>query len=305
MNKILGSKIKRFRQKKDISRENLSNILGISIHTLSKYEQGQREPSIETLKKIAEALNVPVAELIGNGEIFGRRLTKLIKDRNINGDDLAKSLGISIEEILEFESGKEPDITTVNRIAMFFDVTTDYLIGKSNFENRTDENLIEFAKNRIKLGCFNTPRETDIMQKYHTEVKKIIDEHTSKLNETLTSYYQAHTKVNRDEIFGVLIDVISNLIHFTDFIVKLSKDRNFKYSVGYSLMGEDIQNGIINPDENGKELFRFFEKIDAIPHISEKISSMLRELENEYSRRLYNNASIFLTYQEYQRLHKK
>ncbi|UZQ48552.1 helix-turn-helix domain-containing protein [Clostridium kluyveri] len=303
----IGDRIKKIREEKGLSTYKLADIISnngfkISQSAISKIENGNKKLDIDTIKEISKALGVPVTELIENSEIFGRRLGQLIKDRNTNRDNLAKSIGISIEEILQFEGGKEPDITTLNKIAMFFDVTTNYLIGKSNFQTRTDKNLIEFAENRIKLGCFNTSRETDIMQAYNTEVKKIIDERTSKLNEVLNSYYKSHIKVNHDEVFGVLIDVISNLIHFTDFIVKLSKDRNFKYSVGYNLMGEDIQNGIISPDENGEELFRFFEKIEAIPYISEKISSMLRELENEYSRRFHNNASIFF---EYQRLHKK
>jgi transcriptional regulator with XRE-family HTH domain len=60
----VGENIKKFRQEKSISREALSTILGISIHTLAKYEQGQREPNIETLNKIASALDISVSKLM-------------------------------------------------------------------------------------------------------------------------------------------------------------------------------------------------------------------------------------------------
>jgi transcriptional regulator with XRE-family HTH domain len=63
MNSV-GTRIKYFRKLKNISRENLANELGISIHTLSKYEQGQREPKFGTLQRIADILMVSIARLI-------------------------------------------------------------------------------------------------------------------------------------------------------------------------------------------------------------------------------------------------
>ncbi|MFL0195312.1 helix-turn-helix domain-containing protein [Clostridium sp. WILCCON 0269] len=290
----IGENIKKYRKLKRLTQKQLAENIGKSEITVRKYENNDTNPPLDAIDKMAKALNVSVTELIGNSEIFGRRLNQLIKDRNINGDDLAKSLEISIEEILEFESGKEPDITTLNKIANFFGVTADYLTGDSDFLTRTDENLIELAKEGVELGRFSTPIETDIMQKYHTEVKKIIDEHTSKLNEVLNSYYQAHIKVNRDEIFGVLIDVVSNLIYFADFIVKLSQNNNFRYSVDRNSMREDLQNGIINPNEYFREILNFSRKIRSIPHISEKVSSMLKDLEDEYCKKFDLSINIFV-----------
>lgn len=70
MTKLLGSRIKLFRTKKKISREDLSKKLGISIHTLIKYEQGQREPNIDTLTKICDYLQVSLDTLTCS-EFFG------------------------------------------------------------------------------------------------------------------------------------------------------------------------------------------------------------------------------------------
>lgn len=72
--------------------------------------------------------------MIENSEIFGRRLGQLIKDRNTNRDNLAKSIGISIEEILQFEGGKEPDITTLNKIAMFLMLQRITLLVRAIFK---------------------------------------------------------------------------------------------------------------------------------------------------------------------------
>ena len=66
---LLGENIKNIRKSGEISRKDLSLELGISVHTLSKYEQGQREPNILMLNKISEALEVSIDNIIGNNLI--------------------------------------------------------------------------------------------------------------------------------------------------------------------------------------------------------------------------------------------
>lgn len=63
--KELGKNIKSIRQKKLFSREYICEKVGISIHTLAKYEQGQREPNINMLDKLANALEVSKTDLLG------------------------------------------------------------------------------------------------------------------------------------------------------------------------------------------------------------------------------------------------
>ena len=63
MNKEIGQRIKYYRQLNNISRENLANKLEISIHTLAKYEQGQREANYETLSKLCSILNISIHDL--------------------------------------------------------------------------------------------------------------------------------------------------------------------------------------------------------------------------------------------------
>lgn len=61
--KDIGSRIKEQRKKRGLTQKELAEMLGISAHTLSKYEQNQREPKIKTIKQIANALGVSSAEL--------------------------------------------------------------------------------------------------------------------------------------------------------------------------------------------------------------------------------------------------
>lgn len=56
--------LKELREKKGWTLETLGNKVGLSLQAISLYETGQRQPRIETIKKLAEVLEVPVAEIL-------------------------------------------------------------------------------------------------------------------------------------------------------------------------------------------------------------------------------------------------
>lgn len=61
----ISRNIKSFRGKKEISQDKLSKLAGITLHTLTKIESGATsDPRIETVKKIAGALNITIDELL-------------------------------------------------------------------------------------------------------------------------------------------------------------------------------------------------------------------------------------------------
>ncbi|MCK4355052.1 helix-turn-helix transcriptional regulator [Candidatus Parcubacteria bacterium] len=61
----IGKNIKKLRQKKGISQDRLSKIADLSLNTIVNIETGNNpNPTLETLQKIAKALNVSVDELL-------------------------------------------------------------------------------------------------------------------------------------------------------------------------------------------------------------------------------------------------
>ena len=46
------------RKKKNYTQQNMADFLGISLNAYQKYEQAERSPSLETLVKIADILDV-------------------------------------------------------------------------------------------------------------------------------------------------------------------------------------------------------------------------------------------------------
>ena len=57
-------KIKEFRKKKNLSMDSLASLIGVSRQSIYYFEAGQREPSIDTLIKIAVALDCTVDDII-------------------------------------------------------------------------------------------------------------------------------------------------------------------------------------------------------------------------------------------------
>lgn len=63
---MLAENIRKIRKKKGLSQEKLARLADISNNTLVKIEMGMaKEPTITTVRKIADALNVSIDELVG------------------------------------------------------------------------------------------------------------------------------------------------------------------------------------------------------------------------------------------------
>jgi transcriptional regulator with XRE-family HTH domain len=61
----ISDNIKKYRSKLGISQDRLSKLADVTLHTITKIESGANQnPTIDTLAKIAKALNVGVDDLI-------------------------------------------------------------------------------------------------------------------------------------------------------------------------------------------------------------------------------------------------
>ncbi len=62
----VGHRIREIRAAQGLSLEQLARLTGISAPALSLIETGKRDPRLTTLKRIADALRVPLAALIAD-----------------------------------------------------------------------------------------------------------------------------------------------------------------------------------------------------------------------------------------------
>lgn len=61
---LVGEIISRFRTEKGITQEVLSGLSDIGRTHLSAIERGERKPTLETLYRISNALNVPMSTIV-------------------------------------------------------------------------------------------------------------------------------------------------------------------------------------------------------------------------------------------------
>ena len=57
--------LKLAREKKNMTQKEVADSIGVAKSTYSLYESGNREPNVQTIKKISEVLNVSADELLG------------------------------------------------------------------------------------------------------------------------------------------------------------------------------------------------------------------------------------------------
>lgn len=80
--KFVGSKIKLYRTKKNITQQELADYLNTTSQTISRYESGILEANQEALFKISEYLDVPINELFPESKVNYPDELELLFDKN-------------------------------------------------------------------------------------------------------------------------------------------------------------------------------------------------------------------------------
>lgn len=101
--------LKNARLRKGLSQVQLAEQLGIAKSTYSMYESGKREPNMQTIKKIADILDVSTDELLGMDELCDYAL-QVIAQRTIaahlDTDDLTEAELKDVANYIEFIKSK-------------------------------------------------------------------------------------------------------------------------------------------------------------------------------------------------------
>ena len=87
------------------------------------------------------------------------RIKDLREDRDMRQSDLAAATGIDQRTISNYETGKtSPDAYALIKLADFFDVSIDYLVGRAVTSNSLEEKRIRTINKLIK--------ELELLKKY-------------------------------------------------------------------------------------------------------------------------------------------
>ena len=90
--------------------------------------------------------------------MFSKRLKTLRQEKHLNQIELSKLILVGNKTISDYERGiSNPDFDTLQRIANFFNVSTDYLLGKTDDRNATAAAAPELEG--VKLALYNQTEE--------------------------------------------------------------------------------------------------------------------------------------------------
>ena len=115
--------------------------------TLSRYENGLQEPMYTVVVNLSKLFNVSLEYLSGLEEVntmnFAERVLELINEKQISKNKLLTDLNLSKNSFVNWiERGTIPGGDVLAKIAEYFDVSVDYLLGlpEANTEcaNRKD-----------------------------------------------------------------------------------------------------------------------------------------------------------------------
>lgn len=102
---------------------------------------------------------------------FGKRLRQLRKEKGLTQAELAKLLSIGESTVSFYESGKrQPDYETLIRLAEVFNVSVDYLLG------RTEHKQGHISDAKVKTETIAAHRSDDPMSELPEEARKSLEE---------------------------------------------------------------------------------------------------------------------------------
>ena len=163
--KLLGERIAKSMKDREYNLVTLASAIGVHKSTISRYVNGQIDtPKIPVIESIGNELHVNPAWLMGKSEdksysprgtvmvinspnhLFSS-LKKMRENLSASADDVAYSLGISKEDYLAIEGGKNTDCITLAKIALFFCCSTDYAMSWDGIVN--EDVQLSFIKDSL------------------------------------------------------------------------------------------------------------------------------------------------------------
>ena len=148
---ILGKRVRDLRTDANISQTTLAEYLGLGKTAVSMLETGQRATSVDVLVRLSEYFDVTIDYLVGKSEFpdysasedvipypyFPIRLKELREEKGLDIFTVAEMVEETPRNYAGYEEGEVlPRLGVICAIADYFDVSLDYLVGRSDEPSR-------------------------------------------------------------------------------------------------------------------------------------------------------------------------
>ena len=149
---MIGRRIKELRTENGLTQQELAKILNVSSMSISFYENEQRKPDSEFIIACSRFFDVSTDYLLGKTykrripreERFGafsKRLKHVRELKGISQRQAAEDLKISPQNLSYYENGRDAGYGLLVRMARYYDVTVEYLIGASPVMQRENVDI--------------------------------------------------------------------------------------------------------------------------------------------------------------------
>lgn len=97
----LGERLRYLREQRNLTQKDLSLMAKLSQATIAHLEKGTKDPSIETLKKISECLDIHVATLFSSNDVYIFDLKRL-RRKYKSVDEMTPHLYMAIGKVVQY-----------------------------------------------------------------------------------------------------------------------------------------------------------------------------------------------------------
>lgn len=97
----MGERLKFLRESRQINSKDFAKMVGVTPSTITQIEKGRKEPSLETLRKIARALDVDVATVFASSDVHIFDLLRL-RRKYKNVDALTPHLYTALGKVIQY-----------------------------------------------------------------------------------------------------------------------------------------------------------------------------------------------------------
>lgn len=96
---------------------------------------------------------------------FGKILKALREDRDLKQEDIAKYMKVDRSTVGKWESGSSsPDYDKLIKLAEYFNVSVDYILGRTDVKNPTDKISDALEEDEELLEFWNELKEREELQ---------------------------------------------------------------------------------------------------------------------------------------------
>jgi len=129
---ITSERLRFMRESRNLGLEDMAEISEIPLSTLEKFESGLAKPDPDELKRMSEALNIPMHYFLdqgGNNNALGYKLKRLRVSQGMTTTALAEKAGVSPGLISQVENGQTtPLLDTLGSISEALNTSVSYFL---------------------------------------------------------------------------------------------------------------------------------------------------------------------------------